>query len=242
MNEQMESIKPSEPVNFFAQAYDNYIAARILINKGHLIEGHILAQFCIEKYMKGLLLLKGKRFFGHELTNSTWLSEFHSMFPRLRDWLSAEFLTYLGIAFRLRYWDNQRDIGNILLFRRKTLMHLDNTVSTIEQHMLRRPPGKESRYAQDVKAQRVDLFEGNSVVDKSAQFETECYEEDIAAYVLDEGLNLMEITSRLQDHKYSTGFPSPGHLKFVSRVAEAKEHIFPSRTYPKQKQRTQPGT
>lgn len=240
MSGQYEPIKPSEPVNFFAQAYDNYLSARLLLNKRRFIDGHILAQFSIEKYMKGLLLLKGQRFFGHDLTETHWLADFHEMFPTLRAWLSTEFLTYLGNAFRLRYWDNQRDIGNILLFRRKTLMHLDHTVSIVEQDLLRRPLGKESRYAQDVMAQLPDLIDENLVVNSSAQFDRECYEEDIAAYVLDENLNLMELTTTLLDHNYSAGFPSPGHLKFTSRDAEAREHIFPSRTYPRSMQRNQP--
>ena len=60
-----KSAKPLKIIDFLQAAFDDYIAARVLIRAGLLPQGAILASTAIEKYCKTVLAFQGQSNPGH---------------------------------------------------------------------------------------------------------------------------------------------------------------------------------
>ncbi|HEX3741832.1 MAG TPA: HEPN domain-containing protein [Terriglobales bacterium] len=115
-------------IQWLAWADEDYLAARMLLIRGFLVQGAIFANTAIEKYMKAALVARGVSFRNtHDVTSLyRTLKSSGRVAP-----LDAEFLTTLGKAYSLRYPDDLTAGFNISLAQVKILAETDATVHAL---------------------------------------------------------------------------------------------------------------
>lgn len=120
--------------NLVMLGYDDYIAARFLINNNFLMQGVLMASSSVEKYLKALLLaLKGKvpKIHLDKLDNLKIQFQDTEYFE-LFDHLDSSFLLVLGKAYKFRYYDNIKEADTVGFFVNQFLGELDYSVFAIE--------------------------------------------------------------------------------------------------------------
>jgi len=116
---------------YLSMSFNDYIAARILINRNKLIQGCILANTAIEKYFKALMEAQGTKSFGqHDLTKQ--LPFIKNQYPRIYKKLNIDFLNQLTKIYKSRYLDDLPIGYNFAIIQGKYLAELDFIYSTIE--------------------------------------------------------------------------------------------------------------
>lgn len=86
----------------------DYIASRVLINNGNILQGAMLASTAVEKYLKAVLALIGFRCSFH-MDN---VGQFKKMFQKspyimMFEVLDPAFIDLLSKAYRYRYLDDK---------------------------------------------------------------------------------------------------------------------------------------
>lgn len=121
--------------NFFITAFDDYIAARLLLINGLLPQGCIMANTSIEKYFKGLLASQSvtapKH---HDISAPTFKKSIKNKFKKIYDIVNWEFIDFLAKSYEIRYLDSLPREYNIAIIRAKTLAELDYIVCAIEEN------------------------------------------------------------------------------------------------------------
>jgi len=147
------------------QAYDDYIAARFLLNNDYPAQGVTLAATAIEKYFKAMLAGMNIPFKWIHLDELEKIkrkfdgSQYAELFTK---YLDSTFLTVLGDAYKFRYLDGITDISQYGFLVHHILGELDNTV-TIFEHLiiLKEKDVRISHYHRAVAEKCPDLFENN---------------------------------------------------------------------------------
>ncbi|MFP4895676.1 hypothetical protein ACLFKU_33630 [Paraburkholderia sp. EG304] len=123
-------------IRFWGDAFNDYIAARVLILNGLLQQGAVLASTAVEKYFKTMLATRGLEVHGHlrkAHQNSLRASD-EALFAQL----NPDFLKLCQHGYRLRY-SEQLPIGyNIVIASREFLAELDYTALLIEGRLVRK--------------------------------------------------------------------------------------------------------
>jgi len=178
----------------------DYIAARQLLRSGRIVPAVSLANTSIEKYLKCLHILLGKKVpHGHNIPHL--YKGISSEISRLN--LNSEFLNLLYKAYKLRYPDELEKGYNISLCVTKIMTELDFTVFEIRK-------GFKFKKEQGEVITPFDQFiDGNSeqLLDKNCYFGSqsreEFFKEVSCVYecrILPNG-NLMEVTYLSDDVK-----------------------------------------
>ncbi len=119
---------------FFINAFEDYLAARLLLLNGRLPQGCVLATTAIEKYFKGMLMSHGTTSpKHHDISARAFKSSMENKFKKIHDKINWEFVAFLARAYRLRYLDDLEKEYSIVIVRAKTLAELDFIVSNIEE-------------------------------------------------------------------------------------------------------------
>jgi HEPN domain-containing protein len=122
-------------VGLMRAAYNDYIAARVLLNKNYTLQGAILASTAIEKYFKTLIAL-------HETkVPRTHMNEFERLEPHIGDIgyeiliqkIDRRLINILGDCYKFRYYDNIEQLTTIGFFENQFLGELDGTVELFER-------------------------------------------------------------------------------------------------------------
>ncbi|MGV8127773.1 MAG: HEPN domain-containing protein [Methanothrix sp.] len=130
-------------------AGNEYAAARLMLLNDELIQGSILSNTAIEKYLKALFVASGMK-----------VPHIHNI-CKLHDKLKAEGLAldineeYLALLYKsylLRYPDDLKVGFNIYLSRTKLLAELDRTVYEIVKNLAFSRDGKTTSGIEDLKA------------------------------------------------------------------------------------------
>jgi HEPN domain-containing protein len=124
-------------MHYLALAFDDYIAARVLLNNKLALQGLILASTSVEKYLKAILATKGKISRIH-LDSSDFLKLFEMNGLDISN-LNANFIKYLGRSYPFRYIEPTSGPASITIEPRKLLAELDFTVSQCEASFQIRP-------------------------------------------------------------------------------------------------------
>lgn len=147
-------------------ADQDYVAARVLLLRGLIVQGCGLSNTAIEKYLKTVLVLKGIAFprgrGGHDVV----LLNGSLMNGGIDLKLNAQYLSILTKAYRLRYPDDLEPGFNLVLEQVKMLAELDITA-----HQIRRGFG--FKEGQKTRQTRVDsLLEEKSLdlLDRNCAF------------------------------------------------------------------------
>jgi hypothetical protein len=122
-------------------AFDDYLAARVLIRSQQLVQGAVLASTAVEKYCKAVLAFRGNVSQGH-LKTAHWkcLKNFD---PTLYATFNEEFFVFLQKCYDLRYPDSLPAGFNIVIRSRELLAELDLTALSIEKRFdIRRTDAK----------------------------------------------------------------------------------------------------
>jgi hypothetical protein len=122
----------SPAIQMLRSAYDDYVAARLLLKSSCLWQGAMLASMAVEKYLKTLFHLRGVTQWGH-LGNK--LSEFKNKLASLNNLptaIPAPFLTVLSRSYTLRYYNEIGSPVSCGFFRWQLLAELDRVVYEIE--------------------------------------------------------------------------------------------------------------
>jgi HEPN domain-containing protein len=122
-----------DTMSFLKLAFSDYVAARVLISKGEVFNGMILASTSVEKYLKALLAIKGVK-------KPVHLSEFDKLKQLLSvndiivlNNLDEKFIRLLGTIYNFRYYDNtKKDVDGVGFLVNQVLGELDCTVNHIE--------------------------------------------------------------------------------------------------------------
>jgi HEPN domain-containing protein len=120
-----------ETSHWVAWADEDYLAARLLLLSGHVVQGTALASTAVEKYLKAVCTLSGIPFrnVGHNVSKLNGL--LHNRAIRLE--LNTDFLKLLNKAYKLRYPDELAEGFNVALNSIAVLAALDVTVERIRR-------------------------------------------------------------------------------------------------------------
>ncbi len=144
-------------------ADEDYIAARLLLLRGQVVQGTVLAVTAVEKYLKAVCALSGIpcRKVGHDVSELNGL--LHNRAIRLE--LNTDFLRLLNKAYKLRYPDELAEGFNVALNSIAVLIQLDVTVERIRRgfHFSRNGRATTNRIEQALKAQSPELLTKNCV-------------------------------------------------------------------------------
>lgn len=165
-------------------AYNDYIAARVLLNRNYTLQGMILASTAIEKYFKAAVYaITGRRSKVHMDRFEVIKNEIIEIgYEVLITKIDPLFLELLSKAYKLRYYDNITETISIGFFRNQFLGELDAAVAWFDQlYILSKKGSNEvvlSPAKMDYRNRNPDLFENNWVTtiekDKKKFMETDC--------------------------------------------------------------------
>jgi HEPN domain-containing protein len=152
-----------QAVHFLGWADEDYICARTLLIGGFLVQGAVLSNTAIEKYLKAVMLVKGDK-----------IMKTHSVI-RLYDRLKGNgfaplhegYLRALGKAYKMRYPDDLERNFNLGLCQSQLLAELDASV-----HMVRSGFGLQLNDRTPIKTSFDDLLEKRDprLVDRNHAF------------------------------------------------------------------------
>ncbi len=153
-------------------ADSDYIASRMLLRNGFLLQGAILANSAIEKYLKAVLRIVGISF----MTQGEKAHDLINLCKKLKKFdekvnINESYLNLLNKAYKLRYPDRIKEEYNIALSQVKTLVGLDETVFKIRKHI--NITGNEREFKFDVllKEKNEPLLQGNHTFGKTKRNE-----------------------------------------------------------------------
>ncbi len=169
--------------------YNDYIAARVLLNKNYVMQGVILASTAMEKYFKALVVyfsgviipVHFDRF--HLIRKAVDEIGYQVIFKKI----DSRFFEILTQAYPLRYYDNITKPTTLGFFKNQFLGELDSAVYWFDQILpITNDTGEViSPLRQDLKAGNPDLLENNWIahkpLDKKKFMETNC--EAFAIYI-----------------------------------------------------------
>ena len=125
------SADPRKIGEFQGAAFDDYLAARVLLLARLPVQGAILATTALEKYCKAVLAFRGNTSRGH-LKTAHW-NCLRNFDPALYNTFNQEFFALLRKCYSLRYPDELKPGYNLVLRSRELLAELDWTALTIHQ-------------------------------------------------------------------------------------------------------------
>src|SRR5437868_1860073 len=101
----VEGLNAFNAFELFTLGYDDYLAARILLRGGMFVQGASMAATAVEKYLKGLTVMRGgKRFKGH--ITASLVKSVNNYFPKMFDKINRDFVLFLSRAYDMRYYDS----------------------------------------------------------------------------------------------------------------------------------------
>lgn len=183
----MESQKNKLVPGLLRTAYNDYIAARVLLNRNYTMQGVILASTAIEKYLKTVIAMHtGKVSHIHMDRFDMLKDEFMKTgYGVLFERVDKQFLNILYKGYRFRYYDNIKEPTTIGFFKNQFLGELDGAIELLERLFIltKIKDGKEITVLSPLKMdynvhKNPDLTENNWVAtpekDKKAFMENHC--------------------------------------------------------------------
>src|SRR5579864_601158 len=158
-----------DTLHWVGWADQDYIAARVLLLTGLVVQGTALACTAIEKYLKGVCTLSQIRYrsVGHDVSrlNGLLIRQTISL------GLDVRFLRFLDKAYGLRYPDELRPGFNFALNSTATLAELDLTVQRIRRGFKFTKDGSAAttKLEAALKARSAELLTKNCAISDSAK-------------------------------------------------------------------------
>ncbi len=93
-------------MNFKKTGFKDYKASRFLLQNDFFIQGITLASSSVEKYLKSILVSNGVKKPVHLDKIKELKKAFAKINNNLMDFIDPIFIELLGVAYKLRYYDN----------------------------------------------------------------------------------------------------------------------------------------
>jgi len=158
------SAKATEVQAILGAAFNDYIAARVLLLSQLLLQRGILASSAIEKYFKVILAFRGNRSAGH--LKKAHMNAVRNFSPELFATLNQEYLELLRRLYRFRYPDALPKHANVVIADREFLAELDHTALAIHGGLTIEINGTQVNTALEEALRKGDnrLMAGNHVI------------------------------------------------------------------------------
>ena len=169
-------------LGFLRMAYNDYIAARVLLNRNYTMQGVMLASTSIERYFKTVICIyTGEKLRGHLDKFEDFKRAVEEMgYGLLIEKMDPLFIDLLAKAYKLRYYDTIKEPTSIGFFKNQFLGELDGLVELFERLVIITRGDREpilSPYKKAYKENNPDLMENNWIamkIDKKKFMETDC--------------------------------------------------------------------
>lgn len=164
--------RTNKALGFLRTAYKDYIAARVLLNRGYTLQGVALASTAIEKYFKAAICIMTGRLLHIHLDKFDRIKKVVEDlgYGVLIEKMDPLFLQILCKAYALRYYDDITAPVTIGFFKNQFIGELDGAVALFEKLLiLEKKDGGGvvlSPLQMDLKAGNPDLLENNWVAQK----------------------------------------------------------------------------
>lgn len=176
--------KTNLTLGFLRNAYDDYIAARVLLNKNYTLQGVILASTAIEKYFKAAIHMYAGQMLKIHIDQFDKIEKAVTDmgYKVIIDKIDRRFIEILSKAYHLRYYDNIKSPVSIGFFKNQFLGELDYAIGFFENVFNMNRSGTHeqvlSPLKMDIKNKNPDLLENNFLnsprPDKKSFMETNC--------------------------------------------------------------------
>jgi len=166
-------------IHFLGWADEDYICARTMLINGFLVQGAVLSNTALEKYLKAVMLVKGVK-----------LMKTHNVI-RLYDHLKGDgfpplhegYLRTLGKAYKMRYPDDLERNFNVGLCQSQMLAELDSSVYMVRKGFgFQLNDGTSMKTAFDTMLENADPFLVNRNSAFSAYERAELFTEPVLCY------------------------------------------------------------
>ncbi|MGF6639730.1 hypothetical protein [Paraburkholderia sp. MM6662-R1] len=152
-------------IRFWGDAFNDYIAARVLILNGLLQQGAVLGSTAVEKYFKTMLATRGLEVHGH--LQKAHRNSLRALDRGLFAQLNPDFLKLCQHCYLLRYSEQLPHGYNLVIASREFLAELDYTALLIEGRLVRKNENAhepQSKLSQMVAASDTRLCQDNHVI------------------------------------------------------------------------------
>lgn len=163
-------------ISFNILAYNDYIAARVLLNNGLELQGATMASTAIEKYIKVVLAYygKSKRFHMNNLTDVVDL--LNDCYFDVTSLIDKTFLEIIEDVYKVRYIDKITETITFGFFLNQFLGELDYTVYLFENSVISEVKDAMGNpiitpYHRAVKSKEIHLFQNNYVLKGLSKYE-----------------------------------------------------------------------
>jgi hypothetical protein len=123
-------------ISFNTLAYNDYIAARVLLNNSLEIQGATMASTAIEKYIKVILAYHGKSKNVHLDKMADLVKSLNDCYFDVTSLLDKAFLEIIEKVYKVRYIDKITDSITFGFFLNQFLGELDYTVYLFENNVI----------------------------------------------------------------------------------------------------------
>lgn len=122
-------------LNWINLAEKDYIAARCLFLSNFVLQGAILSNTAIEKYLKAIFVAKNPNQDFGKIFKQSFKHEILSMYQELKlDLkLNSDYLELLGKSYKARYFDQLEEGFNFCLVMNKMLFELDRSIFELKK-------------------------------------------------------------------------------------------------------------
>jgi hypothetical protein len=170
-------------------AYNDYIAARVLLNKNYTLQGVILASTALEKYFKALVVVHSGKIKPVHFDRFDQIKKAVEEigYDVIINKMDPRFIGILTKVYPLRYYDNIKSPTSIGFFKNQFLGELDQAIYWFDQALILSDDKGTvlSPLKRDFQNKNLDLFENNWITqkpfDKKKFMETDC--EGFAIYL-----------------------------------------------------------
>lgn len=143
--------------------FNDYIAARYLINNKFILQGVTLASTAVEKYLKAILASKGNNRRVHLDRIDKLKTALNECYTDFTNRIDERFLEILGKAYQTRYYDDLKSPVTIGFFVNQFLCELDYSIDFFENVLYEniidekgnKVPTLYKRYASEKKAELI---------------------------------------------------------------------------------------
>jgi len=158
--------KNSLALSYIGLGFNDYLAARVLINKGLYIQGATMASTAIEKYLKAALAYNGKLVKGHLDKPKEIIATLGSSYFDLTVFLDPVFMHTIENAYKVRYHDDNQEVVYFGFFANQFLGELDHFINFFENKVIEnKEEGKIiTEYSLAVSSNDQNLFENNYIL------------------------------------------------------------------------------
>lgn len=192
-------------LGFLSNAYEDYLASRILLNHNLILQGAILANTSIEKYFKAILTFKGDKI-KHTHSIKSLLPSIQNYDLKLYNNLDKEFIEQLDSCYTLRYIDSAPENFKIVMLRKKIIAELDYTISLMHDKIKinrNSTNGREhnSKYELDKESNRIELIENNYLFGDLEKKDFLVGTDDVHEFQIDTNKNFIEFKYQTEVQK-----------------------------------------